>query len=100
MEPSLHRHVLERLRAEYLEMPGLRLTRPQVARLCGIDPTTCTLILEALLDEKFLCVKIDGRYARLIEGEIRRPRPAKAVLPWDISTNDTTPLRRLPGYSR
>ena len=57
-----------RLRAEYLEMPGLRLTLEQAQRLCGIERVSCQLMLDALVDEKFLCVKSDGHYARLTTG--------------------------------
>ena len=32
-----HKTVLTRLRAEYLEMPGMRLTAQQVQRLCGVE---------------------------------------------------------------
>jgi hypothetical protein len=67
---------VERLRAEFLEMPGLRLTPPQVQRLCGIDPATCQAVLNALVDVKFLCAKPDGTYARLSDGEIVRQRAA------------------------
>ena len=42
--------VLTRLRAEYLEMPGLRLKAGQVQRLCGIDQTMCQLVLDSLLE--------------------------------------------------
>jgi hypothetical protein len=68
---------LERLRAEFLEMPGLRLTAEQVHRLCGVDQKICRAVLEALVSEKFLCAKSDGTYARLTEGDVWRPRPAK-----------------------
>jgi hypothetical protein len=65
--------VLNRLRAEYLEMPGLRLKPEQVQRLCGIERTMCQLVLDSLLESKFLCVTSDGRYARLTDGPARRP---------------------------
>jgi len=39
-------HLVE---AEYHEMPGLRLTRPQIRRLWGLDEQTCELLLEQLL---------------------------------------------------
>ena len=57
-----------RIRAEYLEMPTLRLTPEQVQRLCGIERMICQLVLNELVDAKFLCVKVDGHYARLTEG--------------------------------
>jgi hypothetical protein len=55
--------ILERLRAEYREMPGMRLKLEQVQRLCGIEPALCKLALEALVDAKFLRVGADGAYA-------------------------------------
>ncbi len=67
-----------RLRAEFLEMPGLRLKLEQVQRLCGIERTMCQMVLDLLVDEKFLCVKSDGHYARLTTGH--HPHPAKATL--------------------
>jgi hypothetical protein len=60
----------ERLRGEFLEMPGLRLTTQQVQRLCGIDLRMCQAALDALVDARFLCVKSDGRYARLTDGVV------------------------------
>ena len=54
--------VLARLRAEYMEMPGLRLKTEQVQRLCGIERVMCQSVLNSLVDGKFLCVKADGKY--------------------------------------
>ena len=74
-------HELTRLRAEYLEMPGLRLTREQVQRLCGLERTVCERVLETLVATRFLCVKSDGTYARVTDGtDVPRPQPAKATL--------------------
>lgn len=73
-----HKAVLRRVRAEYLEMPGLRLTLEQAQRLCGVERTLCEAVLEALVDAKFLCVKSDGTYARLTDGDISSPRPPGA----------------------
>ena len=75
--------VLERLRAEFLEMPGLRLTEPQVRRLCGVEKPLCQRMLDSLVNARFLCRKSDGAYSRLSDGEIPRPRTAKAVLAAD-----------------
>ena len=68
--PIVDRFTLERLRAEYLEMPGLRLRAVQVQRLCGIEPANCRLLLDALVDEKFLRVNTDGTYTRLSDGHV------------------------------
>ena len=75
-----HNALLTRIRGEYLEMPGLRLTLGQAQRLCGIERMLCKVVLDALVEAKFLCVKPDGAYARLTEGIISRPRPVKADL--------------------
>jgi hypothetical protein len=69
--------LLERIRAEYLEMPGLCLTSEQVQRLCGVERTICQLVLDSLVDAKFLYLKANGAYARLSDGATSRPRPAK-----------------------
>jgi hypothetical protein len=46
--------VLERVRAEFLEMPGLRLTPAQARRLWALDEAVCDAILTALVDARFL----------------------------------------------
>ena len=66
--------LLQRLRAEYLEMPGLRLTVEQVQRLCGIEKRVCQSILDALVEAGFLYANGEGMYARLTEGNIYSPR--------------------------
>jgi len=65
MDTFFDRRVLDRVRAEYLEMPGMKLRIEQVQRLCGIDETTCKLVLDALVKASILCLKSDGTYARL-----------------------------------
>ena len=52
------------VRSEYLEMPGLQLTRSQASRLWGIEALSCTAILNALVKEDFLRITGDGLYAR------------------------------------
>jgi hypothetical protein len=61
-------------------MPGLRLKVEQVQRLCGVEQAVCQAVLEALVEARVLCVKPDGAYARLTDGEVPPPRPAKADL--------------------
>ena len=60
--------LLTRMRAEYLEMPGLRLTFAQAQRLWGLDATTCAELLAALVADQFLCHGPDGAYGRATEG--------------------------------
>jgi hypothetical protein len=45
---------LRLIRAEYLEIPGLRLTKAQIERFWGLDSVMSGLLLEALVDVKFL----------------------------------------------
>jgi hypothetical protein len=42
------------VQTEYLEMPGLRLTKAQLRRLCGLEEQTCDAVLEQLLSSHFL----------------------------------------------
>jgi hypothetical protein len=46
--------LLQVIQAEYLEIPGLHLTRAQVQRLWGLDPDTCDAMLSTLVDTQFL----------------------------------------------
>ncbi len=45
---------LRLMRAEYIEMPGLHLTRKQAQRLWNLDPLTCGALLNALVGVGFL----------------------------------------------
>jgi hypothetical protein len=58
--------ILSRMRGEYLEMPGLCLTRAQAQRLWGLDAQTCASLLASLTEERFLCRRGDGSYGRLL----------------------------------
>src|ERR687896_292834 len=70
-----YQQAFERIRAEYLEMPGMRLTPEQVQRLSGVDHAVCRHILDALVEAKFLRVGTDGSYMRLMDGSPSRLRP-------------------------
>jgi hypothetical protein len=61
---TVARRMLDRIRAEYLEMPGMRLTTEQVQRLCGVDASVCQLVMDSLVAIRFLCVYPDGTYVR------------------------------------
>lgn len=52
------------IRGEFTEMPGLRLTDEQAARLCDVDPKECAAILRSLVDEGFLRRTPDGLYVK------------------------------------
>ena len=55
----------ERIRAEYLEMPGLTLTRGQMCRLWLLDASLCDAIVDALVRSHFLWRRPDNSYALL-----------------------------------
>jgi hypothetical protein len=52
------------IRAEYEEMPGLRLTKRQVERCWTLDGSTAGLALDALLTSGFLKLTSKGAYVR------------------------------------
>ena len=62
--------LLRRIRSEYLEMPGLKLTCRQAQRLWGLDEQTCAEALNSLAEAKFLRRKENGTYARLFDGSV------------------------------
>lgn len=51
---------LRRVRAEFLEMPGLKLTVSQAQRLWGMDRPTCEALIEELTESRFLARTRDG----------------------------------------
>jgi hypothetical protein len=54
--------LLARVRGEYSEMPGLRVTLAQACRLWQIDISTCEMLLDHLVREGFLCKTDSGFY--------------------------------------
>jgi DNA-binding IclR family transcriptional regulator len=52
----------DRIRLEYLEMPDLKLTLPQVRRLCDLPQDACESAVEALLSVGFLQQSDTGRF--------------------------------------
>ncbi len=51
---------LQRVRAEFLEMPGLKLTVTQAEHLWGMDHATCEANIEELVSRRFLRRTRDG----------------------------------------
>jgi hypothetical protein len=60
--PAVDETVVRRARAEYLEMPGLRLTSAQAQRLWGLDRRTCEDLLTTLTRAQFLARTRDGSF--------------------------------------
>ncbi len=52
------------IRAEYLEIPGLSLTRRQAERLWGLDARTCKNLLDEMVANKFLRLTPSDMYVR------------------------------------
>jgi hypothetical protein len=52
-----------RIRGEFREMPGMRLSFDQAARLWALDRPTCAALLERLVAVGFLVRDDYGRYA-------------------------------------
>ena len=70
MSTSPDGQVLERIRAEYREMPGMNLKLEEVQRLCGIERSLCQAVLDALVEARFLRVRSDGCYVRFGDGSV------------------------------
>ena len=55
-------NLVQRIREEFEEVPGLRLTIREAARFWGLDEETCGHVLAQLLAAGFLARGGDGRY--------------------------------------
>lgn len=54
----------DRLATQFIELPGLRLTPPQAARLLGVDRRMCEEAVCLLLEAAFLRRMPDGSVVR------------------------------------
>lgn len=61
-------NLLRRVRGEFNEMPGMRLTLEQAARLWTLDRPTCVGVLGKLIAARFLEVDSTGRYRKAHSG--------------------------------
>jgi len=52
------------IQAEYVEMPGLQLSKRQAQRLWSLDPRSCDLIFQALEASHFLKRRGNDSYVR------------------------------------
>jgi hypothetical protein len=60
---ALH-ELLQRIEAEYREMPGLSVTASQAERLWGLDSITCAFVLTTLIQRRVLKRTANGTYLR------------------------------------
>ena len=51
---------LRRAEAEYIEMPGLKLTVAQASRLWHFDSALCSAVLSTLVEQRFLVTRKDS----------------------------------------
>jgi len=57
--------VVERIRAEFAAVPGLKITSPQACRLWNVSEETCRAALDALVADRFIWLAPSGRYVAL-----------------------------------
>jgi hypothetical protein len=67
------------IQAEFVEMPGMRLTLPQVGRLCEIPAVVCQTAVGTLVATGFLIETADRSY-------LWRGTPPVTVTPLDALT--------------
>ena len=79
---TTERHV-DRIRAEYLALPGLKLTREQACRLWAVNSETCDAAIDALVEEGFLQKTGTGKFIALPRraGAAARIRELAAQVP-------------------
>jgi hypothetical protein len=68
-----------RVRGEYREMPGLRLTVSQAARLFGLSPDVADAVLDELQRASILARSRDGVFALISEPSLRRTRVSREI---------------------
>lgn len=56
--------LIRRIRGEYREMPGMRLTVDQAMRLFRLDRRTCSGVLDSLVAAHFLEQDRQGRFLK------------------------------------
>ena len=91
--PATKDRPLTRIFAEFMEMPGLRLTMAQAQRLWGLDPIVCSGLLSDLVDAGFLVKFPDSTYGRRSDGPQSRARTPMARARLESSPGDHAGLR-------
>jgi hypothetical protein len=56
--------IVHRVSAEFIEMPGLRLTFAQAMRLWGLPPAVCRRVVDELVASGFLRLTASGMLIR------------------------------------
>jgi hypothetical protein len=86
--------LVTRIRGEYREMPGLRLTAAQACRLWQVDAATCEAVLQTLVAEGFLARMANGMFMALptpsaaastrVKAERRDAAPRQRRTAWQV----------------
>jgi hypothetical protein len=85
-EPNHGQDMVLRVKGEFLEMPGLRLTEAQARRLWGLDAASCAALLQDLVHANFLFRTRDGAFMR-----VEHAAPVKAAMRPHVPTGVTVP---------
>jgi hypothetical protein len=67
-QPDEVTRLLRRVRGEFREMPGLRLSLAQARRLWNMDDHVCSTVLDDLVADGFLRRTDQGLYVRVSPG--------------------------------
>ena len=59
---------MDRVRADFLEMPDLALTKRQMQRFWLVDEDICEALIKGLTASDFLYLRPDYKYARVGHG--------------------------------
>ena len=60
--PFKQLQIVHRVRGEFREMPGMRLTLEQAMRLWSLNRETCAAVLDELMASHFIERDTNGRY--------------------------------------
>ncbi len=83
--------LLARVRGEYLEMPGLRLTVSQASRLWGLDAVVCDALLTCLEASGFLRKTTTGAFGLVCtDGGIPRMLRRSPIIEEDAPQRGTS----------
>ena len=75
---SVDASLVNRVRGEYREMPGLRLTVSQAARLWNVGAAECAATLQLLVSQGFLAQTPQGAFVMIPAAA--RSKPVEPVL--------------------
>jgi|SoiMethySBSTD1v2_1073268.scaffolds.fasta_scaffold00227_62 hypothetical protein len=64
VETTVLDDLLDRVKGEYKEMPGMCVTRTQAQRLWGLDSATCEVVLATLLERGVVRRTPRGMYVK------------------------------------